>query len=548
MILPRRVVYPLLAAMTLINLVFRYPVDIPHELGSDTTFVHSLADSIMIGGHAAWIVHPLSYFGLYSLSYPSAMPFWFASASELSGAPVEFGTLAFGWIVSLIACWGGFLFARALRRDDAFALLVALLFPLAPFFIKDTFWVASTRGFVVGMLPVILMLLIHSMRRRYLRDTMIALALFVLLAAIHRMGVLSLFFLAAYVFAIPFHKLTQRLRFALVRYERQTRYGIALTAVGVFFGVFYVQYLYPGILGANLIDQYGTSALFNDDTFPGLALNMGVSLSGKVGPLFLLAPIGLLAYIWKRPKEATDKFVLTATLLFLPLLSLRDYIAEFLIPLFIVLAAVALFSVQFNRRKLVIATLALVMIGSLGFSWEMKDYWRNQYGTDAPTSESSYSTGVYLSHMTNGTLVANNGLLAGRLAAITGRSVLPLGGASLHWTGPQELAWHFLTPNDIHVQLLPLTSISFNTDEIYVALGLRNVETDWETMLFYNDPVQARQLFAAFEVHYIIVDAQRPTSFLSYAHDRSSAYLASVLPNSYYTFYQDGAVTVWFRG
>jgi len=156
--LSRRVVYLLLAAMTVVNLLFRFPLDAPHELGADTTFVHSLADGIMIDGRAAWIVHPLSYFGLYALSYPSAMPFWFSSASELSRAPLEVSTLTFGWIVSVVACWGGFLFARALRRDDAFALLVALLFPLAPFFIKDTFWVASTRGFVVGMLPVFLLL------------------------------------------------------------------------------------------------------------------------------------------------------------------------------------------------------------------------------------------------------------------------------------------------------------------------------------------------------------------------------------------------------
>src|SRR6266705_4991649 len=105
MILPRRVVYSLLATMALINLVFRYPLDASHELGADTTFVHSLADSIIVGGHAAWILHPFSYFGLYALSYPSAMPFLFAGASEVSGAPIELGTLAFGWIVSVVACW-----------------------------------------------------------------------------------------------------------------------------------------------------------------------------------------------------------------------------------------------------------------------------------------------------------------------------------------------------------------------------------------------------------------------------------------------------------
>jgi hypothetical protein len=534
--------------MALINLLFRYPIDVSHELGSDTTFVHSLAASIIINGHATWTLHPFSYFGLYALSYPSAVPFLFASSSQVSGGPIEAATLAFGWIVSVAACWGGFLFARALRRDDVFALLVALLFPLAPFFIKDTFWVASTRGFVVGLLPVFILLLTNSLKRRVLRDTMLAFGLFILLATIHRMGVLSVFLLVAFVFAIPFHKLTNRLRFALVRYEQHARYTIAMTAVGVFFGVFYLQFLYPGILGPNIVAQYSTSALFNGDSFPVLALNMGVSLSGKVGPLFLAAPLGLLAYVWRRPKEATDKFILTATILFLPLLSLRDYIAEFLIPLFVILAVVGLFSLRFGRRKLLVAALALFVAGSMGYSWEMKDYWREQYSTDAPIPDSAYAASIYVRHLAYGTIVSNDGLLAGRLAAFTGMPVLPLGGASLHWTGPQELAWRILPPEAVGVQLLPLTSISFNTDEIYIAVGLRNVETDWETMLYYADPPLAEQQFAAYDVHYFVVEALRPTTFLSYSHDRPSAFLVSILPDSSYQVFENGAVTVWFRG
>ena len=294
---------------------------------------------------------------------------------------MELITLLFGWLIAVVGCWSAFIFARTIRRDDLFALLVALLFPLAPFFIKDTFWIASTRGFVVGLLPAFLALLVRSMRKHVYRDAAIAFVLFILLAAIHRMGVLSLFFLIAYVFAIPFHKLTQRLRFALVRYDVQARYGIAGLAVVVFLGIFSFQFLYPGALGANIIDQYRTSALLEGDSLPILVANMGVSLSGKVGPMFVLTPIGLLAYVWRRPKEAKNKFVLTAAFLFLPLLSLRDYIAEFLIPVFIFLSVFGFTSLRFNRRKVVAFALIIVVSGSAVFSWEVKDYWSELCGS-----------------------------------------------------------------------------------------------------------------------------------------------------------------------
>ena len=75
MILPKKVVYCLLLVLAGGNILFRYPLDVGHELGADTTFVHTLTTGLVQDGHAAWILHPLSYFGLYALSYPSAMPF-----------------------------------------------------------------------------------------------------------------------------------------------------------------------------------------------------------------------------------------------------------------------------------------------------------------------------------------------------------------------------------------------------------------------------------------------------------------------------------------
>src|SRR2546427_3974847 len=183
--------------LTAANILFRYPLDVGHELGADTTFIHTLAIGVVQEGRGAWILHPLSYFGLYALSYPSAIPLTLASTSLTSGSPIEGAMLFFGWIVATAGGLGAYLAARSIRRDDLFALTVAVLFSLTPFYLKDTFWVGSSRGFVVGLVPVLVLLLVRDLRAVRFRYLILAIVLMVLLTAIHRMGVLTFFILVA---------------------------------------------------------------------------------------------------------------------------------------------------------------------------------------------------------------------------------------------------------------------------------------------------------------------------------------------------------------
>jgi len=546
-ILSRRVVYCLLSVLTAANILFRYPLDVGHELGADTTFVHTLATGIIQQGRATWILHPLSYFGLYALSYPSAVPFTLASISLTSGVPPEGAMLSFGWIVAIAGSWGAYLAARSIRRDDMFAVAVAVLFSLTPFYLKDTFWVGSSRGFVVGLVPVLVLLLVKHLRTMRLRYFVLAILIMVLLTAIHRMGVLGFFVLVAYLFAIPFHRVTQRLRFALARYARPSRYAFFLSGVAGFVSMFYVQFAYPGVGGANVVDQYGTG-VFQGSSFDIVLANMGFSLAGKIGPLIPFAAMGLVAYTWRRPKEAVDKFVLAAVLIFLPLLPLRDYIAEFLFFFFVVLMVIGLFSIRSlrpDRQRIAASVIVLLLVGSIATSWIMKDYWRGRYSTDAGIPDSIYSTGIYVSEGTDGTILANDGLLGGQLAAVSGRAVLPLGGPSLHWTSPQQLLWGFVNPADVGVRALDIMTISFNTDSIYVPVNVRNAEVDWEEVLYYAEPSVAVKNIQLYDVHFVTVDKRIPYEFKSYGFDRPSGYLV-LMDLANYKIFDSTGQSIWY--
>ena len=548
----------------MITILFRYPT-VEHEMGSDTTFIHSMANSIIRDGNAIWILHPSSYFGLYALSYPSALPFILAGGSEASGMPVEGIMLVTGIIFAIAGVLCAYIVAKLIRDDDLFAYLMALLFILAPFLVKDTTWVASSRGYVVALSPFLLLLLIKHMRTRDLRYLVLSLATFIVMAATHRMGTLAILVLIAYIFAIPLHLVTQRLRFSLVSLEKPMRFIIVLSALFAFLGVFYVQFHFPGISGANVVQQYSGGAFFKGSEFHVLLINMAVSFLARVCLLLPLSLVGLVAYVWKRPKESYDKFLLLTILLFLPLLSMRDYIVEFLTLLLVLLAIIGLISIARafrDRRRTMTFVLAVVIVSSVGFSWTMKDYWRRAYPTDGPIQTSVYDAALYIKEMSWGTTVSNSGLTGGRIAAISRMPNMPLGGASTHGFSAQQLIWGYVKPEELRVRLLDLTTVSLDTDEIYVPVGLPNAEVDWETMLYYSSPLMADYEMDRYDVHFVIADNDIFPMFLSYGVLRISCLFgddpvshgdpykfctttSDVLPTNRYITFSNSYLTIW---
>ena len=239
---------------------------------------------------------------------------------------------------------------------------------------------------------------------------------------------------------------------------------------------------------------------------------------------------------------------MTVVLLFLPLLPLRDYIAEFLFLFFVMLLVFGLFSIRSRRprrRKLAFTIIVALMLVSVATSWVMKDYWRQRYSTDAAIPDNTYSTGVYIVDRTSGAIVANDGILGGQLAAVSGRPVLPLGGPSLHWTSPQQLLWRFVNPAELSVRSLDIWTLSFNTDSIFVPINIRNAEVDWEAVLFYVSPEVAKQNMQFYDVHFVAVDKRIPFAFQSYGYDRPSGLLV-LLADSNYKIYDSTRQSVWF--
>jgi hypothetical protein len=425
---------------------------------------------------------------------------------------------------------------------------VALLFTLSPFYVKDTTWTGSSRGFVTALVPTLFLLLLRHLKTGDARCLYLTVALVSVMSTIHRMGVLAVFLLIAYAFAIPFHRITQRLQLVLLRYQSPFRLVSTGTALSAFFVLFYIQFLFPGIAGADIVEQYGSGAFFDGTSFPILLANMAASLVGKIGLVLPLVVVGLVRLAWTRPKEGRDKFILVAILVMIPLLSLRDYIAEFLIFVFVIFVPLAFFPSRhpFPKRKLATAALvATLLISSLAFSWVMKDYWRTRHYTDGPIPREFYSVAVFASWETRGTLTSNEGLSGGRIAAITGRPTLPIGGASIHWFGPQQLTFGFINGSRVAVRPIPLTSISFNTDEIFVPVGVSNAKDDYEAIFYHQlGDRMAQGMLDRYDVHYVLLYDEEQDQFQSYIW-RPSPFVVDVRAQTYKVF-DSPSYSLWY--
>jgi hypothetical protein len=553
-------VYCFIAVLIIMNIIFRYPTEITHEIGPDTTFIHTLANSLAEEGSAKWVLNPASLFGFYALSYPSGVPFLLAGFSMASGVSIEGTILCYGMVLGIIGALGAFMVSREIFRNDLFAFPVALLFSLAPFFLKDTIWVGSSRGSVVALIPILLWLLVRAIRTKDSRFFVLSTLVFVVACSLHRMGILMAFFFISFFFISSLHRITQKIRFALVRYERLFRITAFATLLFAFFLLFYLQILFPGYGGFNIVEVYGRGAFFEGTDLPTMLLNMAINFVGKVGILIPFSLLGLFLYTWKRPKEIQEKFVLLMVFLLLPFVSLRDYISEFLILFFVLLAVFTLIFLQIRwgrRRKMFAVVLALFLVLSLGFSWTMKDYWRNKYPTDTPISESTFDTSVYFRARGGGVALTNFGFMAGRISAISGKPSLPLGGASTHWHGPQQLIFGtsqssnllFFDVSRLEVRRLEYDEITFNTDELFTPTNAPNALDDWVQFLVHNTTSrESTDIADLYDIHYVIIAKSEPFMFFTYGW-RSSTFLVQFQlgPDGVaYKVYENTEETMWF--
>jgi hypothetical protein len=444
----------------------------------DSFFIHNLATAITEQGRAAWILNPLGYFGWYPLSYPGSGPFLISGLAQVAGGSGEGAILALSLLYGLLGPLVGFVMARSFRDDDLFALSTAVLFSLAPRFMSFTLWSASTRNLFMVLIPVFLWAMVRTYRRPTRPNLVLLMTVLVVMLATHRLTILLAVIVLAFVMAYVFILLhgVSRVRFPRLLLSRAVRKWtprLALLAI-VLIAAFMV-------FGTNVLDEYSQGEVCSGGSLQSQVCNLAVSVTRSVGLVLPFVVVGVFALVRDYNKGFMEAFLVFSVLALIPTLFLRQYTGFYILPFLALFGAFGIVGLlkAFKGhprvgRTVVVASLLATSAVAVGIL---------EVEVDRSTSMTSatYSTALYISALPAGNFVANEGLMGVRVAAVSGRSVLPVGGAGTTSQSPELLVMGLYDAQEIFDReiRIPLGELTIEDDSPFRVEGI-NALLDWQ--------------------------------------------------------------------
>jgi len=366
--LSKRTKYVMLGLLAVLNLILRLPVT-PHEIGIDSFHIHTRANFISTTGCADWILNPLSFFGLYPLSYPSGEIFFLSGLSQCTHVEMEWTIWIAATFFGVLGMFTAYLMAKEIRNDFLFAFSVAFIYSTSRMFIGFTTWTVSTRGLFMAILPLLIWSLLRSYNQKEdrLKYLLFAVSLLIVLGTIHRMVFFTPLILIAFGVAVLFYTANKKFKVPKITPK---------TTVIAFFALFIQLLLLPftplgfyhDIEAFEAGHYYGY--FFHGSTPYHILLNIGAEYAMAVGILIILVPIGLILLLLKKQKAFSDVFLLALILCFAPFLADPGYMRFFVLFILSLLISFGLLEILklLGTVKKVKSAAPLIIISILAFS------------------------------------------------------------------------------------------------------------------------------------------------------------------------------------
>lgn len=541
--LGKRTVYALLLSLISLGILLRLPAG-EHESGADSFFIHSLATAISEQAYAPWVLNPLGYFGWYPFSYPSAGPMLIAGYTSASGLTGEGAILVLSLLYGVLGVLGAFVMGRSFRDNDAFALIVAFIFSLAPRFITFTQWSASTRNLFMVLVPIFLWAFVRAHRRPNPPHFFVLVSVLTVMLATHRLTILLavvvIAFVVAYVFVLLHRVLRIRFpKFFLAPTFRRWTPRLALLGVVVIAAFM--------LFGTAVLEEYEQGELCGGGSAGAKLCNLGVSITRSVGLALPFALAGVFVLVRESKRGFLDAFLVLSLLALIPTLFLRQYTGFYILPfvsLFAGFGILGLASGIHKRRRLRNAVLMTTLLVIGGFSVAIL---RTETERGTSMTDATYTTALYVRNLPVGNLVANDGLLAVRIFSVSGRSGLPIGGAGTIGQSAELLIMGVYTAAEVYERerRIPLADLTIEDDSPFVVVGV-NAREDWVVKIlqrsvddvpiadryglqYYLEKDDIRSQFAAFGKVYggsVFADTVHARRYKVYDGSTEDLYLA----------------------
>lgn len=516
-----------LAAFTCLNVLMRLP-SVPHEFGVDSFFIHTISESINHNHRAPWILNPLSYFGLYPLSYPSAGPFLYSGMSQTLGLSIETAILALGILLGATSVPLSFMMARALRRDPVLGLVVALAFSIAPRFLTFTMWTGATRGIFMFFFVGFLWALLAAYRRPTVTTISLLLLMLGLAAVTHRLAVLILLVLFALVLTyivLLALSILRRVSPRTMLSPRLRRYASFLSLLVL------VAVALTMLLGTDVLKEYEGSSITGGGSTLSQFVALGGSIGRSVGLALPFALVGVAYLPFLRNKALPEALVLFTLIVLIPTLFLRRYTGIYITPLIALFAGLGvLYLVRLLRTRRQLAAVAvagcLVAMGAVALVARDFELRLTPY-----MEPDAYSAGLYLRHLPgSGTPISNHGLYGVQVASISGKPYLPVGGNGTAFQSPELLAFSYFTAQDVYNNTvrIPLQNLTPEDDSPFYLYGIQ-AEEDWAVILQdFNYPRVSILDQNRYRLTYYLEDEFLGENFTAYDNIYASIFARSV--------------------
>jgi hypothetical protein len=423
--------------LVLLNIIFRIPIT-PHETGSDSYFVHILANSIIQFGHAKWIIHPLSAVGLHPYSYQSGVPLLLSEFSIVSGISIELSIILLSICFGVLAVFTSYIMAGEIKNELNFKLTVAFVFSLSPLLLKYSIWTIPARGPFLVLLPLFIWSLLRYHRSHDWKWIFLIVTLFVLLATMHKLFYFTFLIMIAYFFAI-----------IAVRYKKYITSPYLLITLCLLF------FLLHPVFSTGLSRQFwvlnAPYALKSGEWY-STYWNLGIELGARLGFLLIFAFIGLISLIWKRNKEFGDLFLFFTILLFLPILFWgAGYPYQSTLPFLSLLAGIGIVrigdSVRIKKSSFLIIVSILLLL--LTFSIFTVNYRFTAHPCSANyLDESEFAIGVYVSNNIQNPEISFDGMSNREFGVASHSSSFGIGRLNL-------LINDYINPDEIKTEITP---------------------------------------------------------------------------------------------
>jgi hypothetical protein len=528
----------MLIFLILINISLRYPIK-PHEIGIDSYFIHNLASSINVHKQAIWTLNGLSYFGMFSMSYPSAVPFLISTISQLTSMNIEETALFFNIILGIVSALGAYMLAGLIYKNFIFRFCVSLLFSTSLGLLLFTTWTLSSRGLLLVLVPLVLWMF-YKFNMHYIYSYLIALTLLMFLSfSAHRMFIVLIPFVILYGFIIRYTKLKYSIKNKIpVSYHHKIRWVIALTIVAIvlliaslpglgYFNQFYKIFLPTGTLSRSYIDWLFSNLLV-------YARNLGV--------IGIFALLGYFLLIVTKNKNDGAIYSLSVFILIAPMFIIETYMSTFSILFFCIIAGfgiVILLKYFKKHLKMILSMIIVLLVLSLSISsiYQKTTFGLRANGEVSPDAdyfeESGYESALWTKEYTTGNLIGND---------VVTRRITGLTGTHLFAGGPDIILNNLVNDNSGFIKYRsPFDPFFYRLGPIYNS-ELASIEytvNSYSTAIhqFHYYDIYARNIINMYNLHYVVVNnvieesSQRifirsvqESTYLIYINDKCSIY------------------------